>query len=54
MASSVLKDGFPSAHRTTRERVESSIDLRRLFAAIDADPAIAGLGWCISMHRCGR
>ncbi|WP_426220393.1 NAD synthetase [Pseudomonas sp. DWRC2-2] len=44
MASSVLKDGFPSAHLTTRERVENSIDLRRLFAAIDADPAIAGAG----------
>ena len=44
MASSVFKDGFPSAHRTTRERVESSMDLRRLFAAIDADPAIAGAG----------
>ncbi|KGE67199.1 MULTISPECIES: hypothetical protein [Pseudomonas] len=44
MAISVLKDGFPSAHLATRERVESSIDLRRLFAAIDADPAIAGAG----------
>ena len=44
MATSVLKDGFPKAHLTTRERVESSIDLRRLFAAIDADPAIAGAG----------
>jgi hypothetical protein len=40
-ATSVLKDGFPKAHLTTRERVESSIDLRRLFAVIDADPAIA-------------
>lgn len=44
MASSVFKDGFSSAHRTTRELVESSMDLRRLFAAIDADPAIAGAG----------
>lgn len=44
MATSVLKDGFPKAHLTTRERVESSIDLRRLFAVIDADPAIAGAG----------
>ncbi len=44
MASSVFKGGFPSAHRTPRERVESSMDLRRLFAAIDADPAIAGAG----------
>jgi hypothetical protein len=44
MTTSVLKDGFPKAHLTTRERVESSIDLRRLFAVIDADPAIAGAG----------
>lgn len=44
MASSVLKDGFPSAHLTTRQRVESSINLRKLFAAIDADPAIVGAG----------
>lgn len=44
MTSSILKDGFPSAHLTTRERIESSIDLRRLFASIDADPAIAGAG----------
>ncbi|OPA92239.1 NAD synthetase [Pseudomonas fluorescens] len=44
MRTSVLKDGFPKAHLTTRERVESSIDLRRLFAVIDADPAIAGAG----------
>lgn len=44
MTSSVLKDGFPSAHLTTRQRVESSIDLRKLFAAIDADPAIVGAG----------
>lgn len=44
MTSSLLKDGFPSAHLTTRERIESSIDLRRLFASIDADPAIAGAG----------
>lgn len=44
MAASVLKDGFPKAHLTTGERVESSIDLRRLFAVIDADPAIAGAG----------
>lgn len=44
MTSSVLKDGFLTAHRTTRERIESSIDLNRLFAAIDADPAIAGAG----------
>ncbi|RMO65729.1 hypothetical protein ALQ38_04556 [Pseudomonas marginalis pv. marginalis] len=40
----MLKDGFPSAHLTTRQWVESSIDLRKLFAAIDADPAIVGAG----------
>lgn len=44
MTSSVLRDGFPSAHLTTRQWVESSIDLRKLFAAIDADPAIVGAG----------
>lgn len=44
MTSSVLRDGFPSAHLTTRQRVESRIDLRKLFAAIDADPAIVGAG----------
>ncbi|CRM02922.1 hypothetical protein [Pseudomonas sp. 31 R 17] len=44
MTSSVLKDGFPSAHLATREWIESSIDLRKLFAAIDADPAIVGAG----------
>ena len=44
MTSSVLRDGFPSAHLTTRQWVESSIDLRKLFAAIDADPAIIGAG----------
>ena len=44
MTSSVLKDGFPSAHLAMRQWVESSIDLRKLFAAIDADPAIVGAG----------
>lgn len=44
MTSSALKDGFPSAHLTTRQWVESTIDLRKLFAAIDADPAIVGAG----------
>lgn len=44
MTSSIEKDGFPSAHLTTRERIESSIDLRSLFASIDADPSIAGAG----------
>ncbi|MFB3303966.1 NAD synthetase [Pseudomonas sp. AMR01] len=44
MAASLLKDGFPSAHRTTRQRLESSLDLSRLFSAIDADPALIGAG----------
>lgn len=44
MTSALFKDGFPSAHRTARQRIESSIDLRRLFAAIDADPALIGAG----------
>ncbi len=44
MTSSLLKDGFPSAHLPTRQWVESSFDLRKLFAAIDADPAIVGAG----------
>ena len=44
MTASLLKDGFPSAHRTTRQRVESSIDLRKVFFAIDADPALIGAG----------
>lgn len=44
MTASLLKDGFPSAHRTTRQRIESSIDLHRLFFAIDADPELIGAG----------
>lgn len=44
MTASLLKDGFPSAHRTTRQRIESTIDLRRLFFAIDSDPALIGAG----------
>lgn len=42
MTSALFKDGFPSAHRTTRQRLESSIDLQRLFFAIDTDPALIG------------
>jgi hypothetical protein len=34
MTTALFKDGFPSAHRNTRQRIESRIDLR---------------GWCISM-----
>ncbi|WP_017255370.1 hypothetical protein [Pseudomonas tolaasii] len=44
MTASLLKNGIPSAHLTTRQRVESSLDLRRLFFAIDADPALIGAG----------
>lgn len=44
MTSSPLRDGFPSAHRTTRQHIESSIDLHRLFFAIDADPVLIGAG----------
>jgi len=44
MTASLLKDGFPSAHRTMRQRIESSIDLRRLFFAIDTDPGLIGAG----------
>lgn len=44
MTVALFKDGFPSAHRTTRQHIESSLDLRRLFFAIDADPALIGAG----------
>jgi hypothetical protein len=44
MTVALFRDGFPSAHRTTRQRIESSIDLQRLFLAIDADPALIGAG----------
>ncbi|WPN21555.1 NAD synthetase [Pseudomonas marginalis] len=44
MTASLLKDGFPSAHRTTRQRIEGSIDLRRLFSVIDSDPVLIGAG----------
>jgi hypothetical protein len=44
MTSSVFRDGFLSSHLMTRQWLESSIDLRKLFAAIDADPAIVGAG----------
>ncbi|NWB75847.1 hypothetical protein HX805_25585 [Pseudomonas sp. G5001] len=53
MTSSVLKDGFPAAYRTTRERIEGSIDLGRLFAAIDAHSAIAGAGVGATMSVIG-
>lgn len=44
MTSSPLRDGFPSAHRITRQQIEGSVDLRRLFFAIDADPQLVGAG----------
>ncbi|SDR31300.1 hypothetical protein SAMN04490186_5002 [Pseudomonas grimontii] len=44
MTTALFNDGFPSAHRTTRQRIESSIDLRRLFFAIDSDPVLIGAG----------
>lgn len=44
MTSSPLRDGFPSAHRITRQQIEGSVDLRRLFFAIDADPQLIGAG----------
>ena len=44
MTTALFKDGFPSAHRNTRQRIEGRIDLRRLFSAIDADPALIGAG----------
>ena len=48
MKVALFKDGFPSAHRTTRQRIESSIDLHRLFFVIDADPDVMELnaGYC--------
>ncbi|MFK3798140.1 NAD synthetase [Pseudomonas sp. NPDC088444] len=39
-----IRDGFSVARSMARDRFESSIDLRALFRAIDADPAIAGAG----------
>lgn len=44
MTVALFKDGFPSAHSTTRQRIESSLDLRRLFFAIDSDPVLIGAG----------
>lgn len=44
MTTALFKDGFPSAHRTTRQRIESRLDLRRLFGVIDSDPALIGAG----------
>ncbi|AMB83991.1 NAD synthetase [Pseudomonas agarici] len=44
MISELLKSGVPSAHRNTRQRVESQMNVRRLFQVIDADPTIVGAG----------
>ena len=40
----LFKDGFLSAHLNTRQRLEGSLNLRQLFFAIDADPALIGAG----------
>lgn len=39
-----LRDGFSVARSQARDRIESAIDLKRLFRVIDADPAIVGAG----------
>ncbi|MFY1666430.1 NAD synthetase [Pseudomonas sp. Pseu.R1] len=39
-----LRDGFSVARSIARERVESAVDLRKLFRIIDSDPAIIGAG----------
>lgn len=44
MYSVMLKDGFSNARANARLRIESTLDLNRLFRAIDADPAIVGAG----------
>lgn len=38
------RDGFSVARSQTRDRVENTIDLNKLFRVIDADPAIVGAG----------
>lgn len=39
-----LRDGFSLARTQARERIESAVDLGRLFSIIDSDPAIVGAG----------
>ncbi|RAU43109.1 MULTISPECIES: NAD synthetase [unclassified Pseudomonas] len=39
-----VRDGFSVSRREARERVESAIDLRKLFRVIDTDPALVGAG----------
>jgi hypothetical protein len=44
MPTDLISSGVPNAHATSRQRLESLIDLPRLFRAIDADPSIVGAG----------
>ncbi|WNW13137.1 NAD synthetase [Pseudomonas sp. DTU_2021_1001937_2_SI_NGA_ILE_001] len=44
MHSVLLKDGFSVAKTNARLRIESTLDLLRLFRIIDSDPAIVGAG----------
>lgn len=44
MTISQFRDRYLSAHLNTRQRLEGSLNLRRLFFAIDADPALIGAG----------
>jgi hypothetical protein len=38
-----LRDGFSVARSQARDRIESTVDLKQLFRAIDSDPAIVGV-----------
>lgn len=44
MGSLQLRDGFSVARTLARDRIESTVDLVRLFSVIDSDPAIVGAG----------
>jgi hypothetical protein len=44
MVSIQLRDGFSVARTQARDRIESAVDLGRLFSIIDSDPAIVGAG----------
>ena len=39
-----LHDGFSVARMNTRQRIENTVDLNRLYRVIDSDPAIVGAG----------
>ena len=39
-----LQSGVPQAHTTTRQRLNSLLDLPKLYRTIDADPGIVGAG----------